>query len=66
MEQLTFIEETKEEKLERKIKHLEDLCDRLRKGQYAQINSLKKLYFDLKQEHEDWKAVISRKPSSLV
>jgi hypothetical protein len=58
MIQLTFIEESREERLEREVNALKEQIEKIRKGQYAKIGKLSKMYQEIKQEHEDFKASI--------
>jgi len=47
MLQLSFIEETKEEKLEKEVARLRDQCEKIRKGQYAKLSALTKTVMEL-------------------
>lgn len=60
MQQLLFFEETKEEKMMREIKELRDQCERVRKGQYAKIGQLAKMYQETKHELETLKSAMCR------
>ena len=59
-EQLLLFEEPREQKLERKIQLLEELCERMRKSQYAKISEVKKEVYDVKNELEHLKLAICR------
>lgn len=52
MEQLFFLEETTEEKLIKEVEKLKLQCERVRKGQFAKISELRKLYDETKHELE--------------
>lgn len=60
MEQLLLFEDSKEERLEREVKKLRDQCEKIRKGQYAKIGELKKLYLDTKHEIDTLKSAICK------
>lgn len=60
MEQLLLIQDTEEQILKRKVKTLEEKYERLRKGQFAKISALNKMYLELKNEHEIWKSMICK------
>lgn len=52
MNQLEFYQESKEEKLERKLEELYLQYEKIRKGQYAKISSLNKTINDLSSRME--------------
>lgn len=52
MEQLLLFQESKEERLEREVQRLKEQCENVRKGQFAKIGKLNKLYEDLSRELE--------------
>ena len=58
--QLGLFPETQEEKMMREIKELRDQCERVRKGQYAKIGALSKMYQETKHELDTLKAAICR------
>ena len=60
MTQLLLFEEPQEIKLERKMLHLEEKYDKLRKGQYAKITKLQSEVKDLIQQLEFIKSKISK------
>ena len=60
MLQLTLFEETAEEKLNKRLKELEDKLDRQRKGQFAKIGALTKMYEEARFDLELLKANICK------
>lgn len=58
--QLLIFEETSEQYLERKVRYLENQIDKYRKGQFARISELAKLYQETKYELETLKSAMSR------
>lgn len=58
--QLMFFEETCEEKLMNEIKDLRESINRIRKGQFAKIGELNRLYLETKHELETLKHAICR------
>ena len=52
MEQLTFLQESKEEKLEREVAALREQCEKVRKGQFAKISALSKSINELQFQFE--------------
>lgn len=63
MEQLLLFEESREERLEREIKQLREQCEKVRKGQFAKIGELKKLYLDTHHELQVLKDALCRASS---
>jgi chaperonin cofactor prefoldin len=59
-EQLLLFAETKEEKLERQVKRLQEQCDKIRKSLYARHGDLMKMYLEQKYEMEILKASMCR------
>ncbi len=59
--QLYLYEQTPEEKLREEIKLLRDSMHRVRKGQYAKIGALMKMYSELNHELEVLKSAMCRK-----
>jgi len=66
MIQLTFIEESKEERLEREFDALKDQMEKVRKSQYAKIGKMMKLYEEIKREHEEFKAMVCKKDQNFL
>ncbi len=66
MVQLLLFEEAPEEKLERKMKVLEEKYDNLRKGQYAKITSLQGQVKTLVEQLEFLQANIAKNGLFLV
>lgn len=64
-EQLLLFEEDKEEKMEREVQLLRAQCEKVRKGQFAKIAELKKLYLETRYELETLKNSICRIPSQF-
>ena len=60
MEQLTLWSESREEKLEREMKELRESHEKVRKGQFAKISQLAKMYSQLEHEFEILKQSICR------
>lgn len=60
MEQLLLFEESKQEKMERELIRLRDQCERIRKGQYAKLTNLDRMYKHLNDEVEFLKANICK------
>lgn len=60
MQQLTFFEPTMEEKLSIRIRELEEKLDRQRKGQFAKIGALTKMYEETKNDLDYIKAAICK------
>jgi len=60
MIQLLLFEETQEEKLQKRMKELEDKLERQRKGQFAKIGALAKMYDETRHELEILKAAICK------
>ena len=58
--QLLLIPESNEERLERQIQELKDQVDKVRKGQYAKIGALAKMYQETKFELETLKECICK------
>lgn len=58
--QLMLFEETREEKLFKKVQELEEKLDRQRKGQFAKIGALAKMFEETKNDLEILKAAICR------
>jgi hypothetical protein len=61
MAQLFLFEETQEDRLERKMRQLEEKYDVLRKGQYAKITSLQKEVKTLIEQMEFLQSNIAKK-----
>ncbi len=59
-EQLYLYERNTEEKIRDEIKELKESISRIRKGQYAKIGALHKMYQETKHELETLKAAICR------
>ena len=53
-------QETSEERLLREVNELKAQCDRVRKGQYAKIGALTKMYLENKYELEMLKQALCR------
>ena len=60
-QQLEFYTEPIEITLLREVKILREQSEKVRKGQYAKIGKLQKMYDELKRDHEDFKATICKK-----
>ena len=60
MIQLTFFEETREEKLEKKIAALQISCDKMRRSQFAKISEIKAVVTGLSHELEILKIAICK------
>lgn len=60
MEQLLLFPETREDKLEREMADLKKSCEKVRKGQFAKIGELTKMYYETKYELETLKEAICR------
>lgn len=60
MVQLMLFEETQEEKLHKRMQELEDKLDRQRKGQFAKIGALAKMYDETRHELEMLKVAICK------
>jgi len=58
--QLLFFEETEQDSLRREMKEVKASLDRIRKGQYAKIGQLAKMYQETHHELETLKAAICR------
>jgi polyhydroxyalkanoate synthesis regulator phasin len=61
MAQLFLFEETQEDRLERKMRQLEEKYDVLRKGQYAKITNLQKEVKTLIEQMEFLQSNIAKK-----
>lgn len=59
-EQLTWIHETREERLEKEISKLREQCENVRKGQFAKIAKLNKITEELEQELNFLKSAICK------
>jgi flagellar hook-associated protein FlgK len=60
MQQLSFLEETKEDKLEKEIEMLKDQCERVRKAQFGKIAALTKLINELSYQLETMNSSICK------
>lgn len=60
MLQLCLFEETQEEKFDKRMKELEDKLERQRKGQFAKIGALTKMYNETRHELETLKSAICK------
>lgn len=62
MEQLLLFQKKNEneESLVREVQRLKEQCENVRKGQFAKIGKLTKLYEDLSYEFETLKSAIGR------
>lgn len=64
IEQLSWIPETREDKLEKELERLKEKSEKMRKALFARHGSLNKAYDDLKYEFEMLKeAMVKIKPS---
>jgi len=52
IEQLSLFEESKEEKLQREMKTLQDKFEKFRRTMFAREAEFKKMYHELKHEYE--------------
>lgn len=59
-QQLEFHSEPIEITLLREVKLLREQSEKVRKGQFAKIGKLQKMYDELKRDHEDFKAAICK------
>lgn len=62
-QQLLFFEEDKTEQLQREVEKLRDQCEKIRKGQYAKISQLHKMYLETQHELEMLKRGICKNTS---
>ena len=60
MEQLYLIPETNEERLSREVKELKESMNKQRKRLFAENGALKKMFNDLKHEHETFISAMCR------
>lgn len=58
--QIELYEEPLEQSLLREVTHLREQSEKVRKGQYARIGQLQKMYDELKRDHEYLKAALCR------
>ena len=58
--ELILVAETKEEQLSRETRELRESLDKCRKKQFAEIGTLKKQVLEIKNEFDDWKALICK------
>jgi uncharacterized membrane-anchored protein YhcB (DUF1043 family) len=58
MMQLTFLEESREERLEREVAQFKKQLDQYRKSQYGKISEIKKLYTELYYDYQNLKRAI--------
>ncbi len=58
MEQLLLFSETDEDKLRREVSQLREQCDKIRKGQFAKIGELTRMYLELQHEFNVLKSVV--------
>jgi len=57
-EQLLLFQETKEERLEKEIRNLRDSLEKVRKGQFAKIGELTRMYQETRHELETLKVAM--------
>lgn len=65
MQQLTFIEETREEKLQNEVRFLREQYEKIRKGQFAKISEVKKIVTELHNELENLKISICQNTKAI-
>jgi len=58
--ELIFQEESTEKRLERRIDELEKSLHKVRKALFARHGELAKMYVEIHQDHEAWKATTCR------
>lgn len=63
--QLLIFDEKPEVKLQREIDDLKNKYDNLRKGQYAKINELQKMYREAKEDLEIIKSAICKNQTRM-
>ncbi len=61
MKQLDLFEEPKHLRLEREIEHLKGQYEKIRKGQFAKISEIKKMYTELYWDFENLKRAMCSK-----
>lgn len=61
MEQLYLFADEKEVRLEREVKRLQAQVESVRKGLYAKLGHMNKLYSELSYELETYKSAICKK-----
>lgn len=64
MTQLLLFQENKQESIEKEVQRLREQCEKVRKGQYAKIGKMLKLYNDLSYEFETLKSSIGKMNAS--